>query len=212
MRYIQPFGSKVKKRPNNKTKTRSQKTYHLVLRVGIHGTSPALESSQPWVKKCTSGSSTSSKKKKHDSNQAQGDLPAVSKTTKKEKYKRHKWRRKVYIKLVHVFYISVQKPARNRIKNTFKIWGGPNANVRMNLNESRLANERRDIMNKERLADFEFREINEQGNVNMKEMDTGNIGIRGGDVDDKGRVTGGVICRDTDTGVTRTRYVDKKKC
>ena len=95
-RDIQPLGSKVKMHPNNKMKTRSQNTYHIVRRVGKQGTRPPRESNQPGVEKCTTGL-TASSEKHSDGDQAHGDLPAcpsrVTPTTKKEKDKRQKWSR-----------------------------------------------------------------------------------------------------------------------
>ena len=95
-RDIQPLGSKVKMHPNNKMKTRSQNTYHIVRPVGKQGTRPPRESNQPVVEKCTTGL-TDSLEKHSDGNQAQGDLPAgpsrVTPATKKEKDKRQKWNR-----------------------------------------------------------------------------------------------------------------------
>ena len=41
--------------PNNKMKTRSQNTCHIVRRVGKQGTRPPRESNQPGVEKCTTG-------------------------------------------------------------------------------------------------------------------------------------------------------------
>ena len=43
-------------------KTRSQKTYHIVRCVGKQGTRPPRDSSQPEVKKCTTGSPISLEK------------------------------------------------------------------------------------------------------------------------------------------------------
>ena len=71
---IQHLGSKVKVHPNNKTKTRSQNTYHIVHPVGKQGTRPPGESNQPEVEKCTT-ESTTSLEKHSDGNQAQEDLP-----------------------------------------------------------------------------------------------------------------------------------------
>ena len=58
-------------------------------------------------------------------------------------------------------------------------------NVRMNLNGNKLANVRRDIMNNKRLADIELREIKENFITDVKDTDSGNVGIRDRDNDDK---------------------------
>ena len=68
----------------------------------------------------------------------------------------------------------------------------------MNLNENKLANVWRDIMNKKRLTDSEFRETKEKVVADMKEIDSGNVGIRHGDVDDRDEGTSGVSCTDAD--------------
>ena len=55
----------------------------------------------------------------------------------------------------------------------------------MNLNGNKLANVRRDIMNKERLTDFELRELKERVIADVKHIDSGNEDIRDGDADDR---------------------------
>ena len=79
------------------------------------------------------------------------------------------------------------------------------------MNENKLANVWRDIMNKKRLTDFELREIKEKVIADMKEIDSGNVGIRHGDVDDRDEGNGGVSCTDADTIVARTRFVDQRE-
>ena len=81
----------------------------------------------------------------------------------------------------------------------------------MNLNGNKLANVRRDIMNKKRLTDFELREIKEKVVANLKHIDSGNEDITDGDADDRDEGTGGVSCTDADTRVARTRYVDQRE-
>ena len=75
----------------------------------------------------------------------------------------------------------------------------------MNLNGNKLANVRRDIMNKKTLTDFELREIKEKVVTDMKDIDSGNVGIGVGDVDDRDEGT------NADTRVARTRYVDQRE-
>ena len=45
----------------------------------------------------------------------------------------------------------------------------------------------------------------------MKDIDSGNVGIRDGDVDDRDEGTGRTSCTDADTRVARTRYVDQRE-
>ena len=62
-----------------------------------------------------------------------------------------------------------------------------------------------DIMNKNRLTDFETGEIKEKVIADVKDIDIGNAGIRDGDVDDRDEGTGGVICTDANTRGARTK-------
>ena len=75
--------------PNNKMKTRSQNTYHIVRCVGKQETCSPRNSNQPGVEKCTIVSETSLENTL--GNHAQGDLPAdpsrITPTKKKEKTK-----------------------------------------------------------------------------------------------------------------------------
>ena len=81
----------------------------------------------------------------------------------------------------------------------------------MNLNENKLPNVRRDITNKKRLTDFELREIKEKAIADVKDIDSGHVGIRDGDVDDRDEDIGGVRCTDADTRVVRARHVDQRE-
>ena len=53
----------------------------------------------------------------------------------------------------------------------------------MNLNGNKLANVRRDIMNKKRLTDFELRGIKEKIIADVKDIDSGNADVKDEDVD-----------------------------
>ena len=116
-----------------------------------------------------------------------------------------------YKEVMYAFYMSLEKPAGSHTENTFKVWRSRNHNVRMNLNGTKLANVRRDIMNKKRLTDFELKGIREKVIADVKDIDSGNVDIRDGDADDRNEGTGGVSCTDADTRVARTRYVDQRE-
>ena len=79
--------------------------------------------------------------------------------------------------------MSLEKPSGSHTENTFSIWRSRNHNVRMNLNGNKLANVRRDIINNKTLTDVEVREIKVIADV--KDIDSGNVGIRDGNVDDR---------------------------
>ena len=97
------------------------------------------------------------------------------------------------------------------MENTFSIWRSRNHNVRMNINGNTLANVLRNIMNKTRLTDIELREIKEKVIADVKDIDSGNVGIRNGDVDDRDKGTGSTSYTDADTRVVKTRYVDQRE-
>ena len=112
---------------------------------------------------------------------------------------------------MYAFYMSLEKPSGSHTENTFSIWRSRNHNVRMNLNGNKLANVWRDIMNKKRLTDFELREIKAKVIANVKDIDSGNVGTRDGDVNNRDEGTGGTSCTDADTRVARERYVDQSE-
>ena len=66
-------------------------------------------------------------------------------------------------------------------------------------------------MNKKRLTDFELREIKAKVIANVKDIDSGNVGTRDGDVNNRDEGTGGTSCTDADTRVARERYVDQSE-
>ena len=61
------------------------------------------------------------------------------------------------------------------------------------------------------MTDFELTEIKEKVIADVKDIDSGNVGIRDGDVDDRDEGTGGVGCTDADTKVARTGILTKQK-
>ena len=107
--------------------------------------------------------------------------------------------------------MSLEKPAGSHTENTFRIWRGRNNNVRINLNGNKLANVWKDIMNKKRLTDFELGGIKEKVISDVKDINSRNLGVRDGDVDERSEGTGRVSCTDADTEVARTRYVDGRE-
>ena len=113
--------------------------------------------------------------------------------------------------VMYAFYMSLKKPSESHTETTFSIWRSRNHNVRMNLNGNKLANVRRDIMNKKRLTDVELREIKEKVIADVKDIDCGNVSIRDGDVDDRDEGAGSTSCTDADTTVARSRYVDQRE-
>ena len=113
--------------------------------------------------------------------------------------------------MVYAFYMSLEKLAGSLTESTFGIWRSCNNNVWMNLNGNKLGNVRRDIMNKKRLTGFELREIKEKVIADVKDIDSGNVGIRDEDVGNKDEGTDGVSCTDPDTSVARTRYFDQRE-
>ena len=58
---------------------------------------------------------------------------------------------------------------------------------------------------------IELREIKEKVIADVKGIDSGDVGIRFEDVDDRAEGTGGVGCTDADTRVARTSYVDQRE-
>ena len=112
---------------------------------------------------------------------------------------------------MYAFYMSLEKPVGSHTESTFRILRSCNHNVRVNLNGNKLEIVQRDIMNKKRLTDIELREIEEKVIADVKDIDSGNVGIRDGDVDDRDEVTGGTSCTYADTRVARTKYVDQRE-
>ena len=107
--------------------------------------------------------------------------------------------------------MSLEKLAGGHTENTFRIWRSRNHNVRINLDGNKLANVWRDIMNKKRLTDCEYREIKEKVTADVKDIDSGNVGIGDGEVDDRDEGTGGVSCTEAETREATTRNVDQRE-
>ena len=61
------------------------------------------------------------------------------------------------------------------------------------------------------MTDFELTEIKEKVIADVKDIDSGNVGIRDGDVDDRDEGTGSVSCTDAGTRVARAGMLTKQK-
>ena len=66
-------------------------------------------------------------------------------------------------------------------------------------------------MNKKRLTNFELREIKAKVIANVKDIDSGNVGTKDRDVDNRDEGTGSTSCIYADTRVARARYVDQSE-
>ena len=66
-------------------------------------------------------------------------------------------------------------------------------------------------MNKKRLTDFELRQTKGKVIADVKVIDSGNVGIRDGDVDFRDEGTGGVSCTDADARVARPKQLDQRE-
>ena len=75
--------------------------------------------------------------------------------------------------------MSLEKPSGSHSENTFSIWRSRNHNVRMNLNGNKLELFE-EIRTNKRLTDVELREIKEKVIADVKDIDSGNVGIRVG--------------------------------
>ena len=109
---------------------------------------------------------------------------------------------------MYAFYMSLRKPAGSQTENTFSIWRIRNHNIGINLNGNKLENVQRDTMNKKILKDIELREIKEKVIADVKDRDSGNVGIRDEDVDDRYEVIGSTSYTDADTS---KMYADQRQ-
>jgi len=160
-------------------KTPSKKSYHIVRCVGNQGTHPPRELSQLGVEKCTT-SSASSLDSTLNGHQERDDPPNPSPTEKtqpkiKQKEKRIRWTREDYTDVTYAFYMSLEKPSGNHTENTYNIWRARHPDVRPNMNGNKLANVRRDILNKKRLLDVELNDIKERVKEEIRREVTVNV-------------------------------------
>ena len=153
-------------------KTRSNKTYHIVRRVGKQGTRPPRELSQLGVEKCTTDSASSPNRALNGHRNR--DRPTSGPTEKiptkiKEKEKRIRWTREDYFEVMYAFYLSLEKPSGSHTENTYNIWRSRNPDIRPNIDSNKLANTRRDILKNKRLLDVELSEVKERVRKDIRE-------------------------------------------
>lgn len=68
------------------------------------------------------------------------------------KTKRQKWTREEYKSVITAYYQAIEHPTESsNTKETYKIWRTNNPTIRLYMNENKLANVRRDIINKKRI-------------------------------------------------------------
>ena len=90
--------------------------------------------------------------------------PTLSRNQGKTKY--ISWTREEYREVMYCFYFSgtlsvstFQKPQKNHTDNTYNMWRNRNKDIREYLDTNKLANVRRDIMNKNHLTNAELNEL-----------------------------------------------------
>ena len=84
----------------------------------------------------------------------------------------------IYVYIYIYIYISYIRDSQHFLKN-IKTIGSVLENVKVNLNEHKLANVRKGIMNKKRFTDFGLREIKKKVIGDVKDIDSGNVDIIG---------------------------------
>lgn len=84
------------------------------------------------------------------------------------KVSRQKWSRGEYKEVMEAFYAASLNPKTSITQGTYDIWPANNPTKRLNLNASKLANVRRDIVNRERLTKVELQAIQLKVKQEMK--------------------------------------------
>ena len=84
------------------------------------------------------------------------DLPSPQ---RKQKPNRTKWKRKEYKQVMIVFYQALNESKNKNTKRTYEIWRKEVGEHRPYIDANKLANVRRDIINKKRLKETEIEDI-----------------------------------------------------
>lgn len=83
-----------------------------------------------------------------------------------KKGKRQKWTRDEYKSVMKAYYQAIERPTEtSNTKETYRLWRIENPETRPNMDENKLANVRRDIVNRKRLSEAELEELRQ----NVKE-------------------------------------------
>ena len=134
-------------------------SYRISRRAGKQGPRPSA-GNQAEVEKSATGTNSphhASEDFHTESNPQSGPHEAPSHNPFKAN--RQKWSRGEYKEVMEAFYAASLNPKTSTTQGTYDIWRANNPNKRLNLNANKLANVRRDIVNKERLTKLELHAI-----------------------------------------------------
>ena len=151
----------------NMMRQTNRKSYRIARRAGQQGARHSV-GNQAGGEKCTTGTNSAhpqASEGNHTEEQPQqGPLDDQSVPTKK---KREKWQRDEYKQIMKAYYTAIDHPSDDsNTKQTYAIWRAENQNIRLYIDENKLANIRRDIVRNKRLTEAEIEQIKQQVNGN----------------------------------------------
>ena len=137
-------------------------SYHIGRRTGKQGPRPSAGNQAEVEKYATGTNSAHQANEDHHAEDTPHRGPQNVPTKNRQRERRNKWTREEYMEVMEAYFKALSKPNASVTTDAYNIWRTQNPNKRPNMDPNKLANTRRDIINKKRLTDMEIQAIKDK--------------------------------------------------
>ena len=147
---------------NNMRSTPVRKSNRIARLAGQQGARPPTGNQEGVEKSATGRNSSQPNEEDHSLTEttSQTGRPSSTNPSVTSKGTRVRWTRDEYRDVMRTYYTAIHHPSNGpTTKNAYLIWRKTNPNTRLNIDENKLATQRRYIMNKKIFTEDELKEI-----------------------------------------------------
>ena len=137
-------------------------SYRIGRRAGKQGPRPSAGNQAEVEKYATGTNSAHQANEDHHAEDTPHRGPQNAPTKNRQRERRNKWTREEYMEVMEAYFKALSKPNASVTTDAYNIWRTQNPNKRQNMDPNKLANTRRDIINKKRLTDMEIQAIKDK--------------------------------------------------
>ena len=137
-------------------------SYRIGRRAGKQGPRPSVGNQAEVEKYATGTNSAQQADEDYHAEDIPHRGPQNAPTVNRQRETRSKWTREEYMEVMEAYFKALAKPKASVTTDAYNIWRIQNPTKRPNMDANKLANTRRDIMNKKRLTDMEIQAIKDK--------------------------------------------------
>ena len=137
-------------------------SYRIGRRAGKQGPRPSAGNQAEVEKYATGTNSAHQANEDHHAEDTPHRGPQNAPTKNRQRERRNQWTREEYMEVMEAYFKALSKPNASVTTDAYNIWRTQNPNKRPNMDPNKLANTRRDIINKKRVTDMEIQAIKDK--------------------------------------------------